>query len=506
MSQSHKKPNTQDSISASSAGFYAGIDRLWLSLASVKLTLVILTALLLLSIPGTLILQLNISNVDPGSQYEYDFWSLGQRLQLFTAYHSYWYVGLMVLLSMNLIACSVERWPQMWRLANAKPVAWAPQTFEQVSKEFIVGWKSQLKPDEALESYQQLLNEKWTTPHVVEKSENGFQLFFQKGRWSRVANYLVHTSLLVIFAGGIISALYGFDGAASIPEGQAIDTFLLFSEGRASGLERPDPKLYPDGSLPLVNERLLGFRLFVPDFNVEFYKEFKNRPQDFVSQLQVMRRDPLTKDYRVLKEGEIRVNSPMSFENFTFYQSSYGRMGRFNVSYRVVDLRDGKKKNQLYASSDIDEVRTFDSLGIGLVPIEVRENVENYGSAIRLLPLKDGKASDEPFWVFANYPNAKTNKDERYQVVLDRVQEQLFTGLQIGYDPGAPLYWLGCFGMLLGTFYALLVTHRKFHLRFDRGHVVLAGSIHRLPSGFENQIKKWAEDFQKNEKRRSLSL
>src|SRR5450432_2489528 len=109
--------------------FWNWVDRTWLQMASVKITLFVFLSLLLLAIPGTVVMQINISNVDPGVQYDYDFWKFGQLTQLFTAYHSFWYVGLVALLAMNLIACSVERWPQMWKLAMAKPVAWAKETF-----------------------------------------------------------------------------------------------------------------------------------------------------------------------------------------------------------------------------------------------------------------------------------------------------------------------------------------------------------------------------------------
>ena len=111
--------------------FWAWIDRTWVRLASVKLTLVVFLALLLLSIPGTVILQYNISNVDPGIQYNYGFWKFGQLFQLFTSYHSFWYVGLIALLAINLIACSEQRWPQMWKLATLKPVPLSREAMER---------------------------------------------------------------------------------------------------------------------------------------------------------------------------------------------------------------------------------------------------------------------------------------------------------------------------------------------------------------------------------------
>ncbi len=485
---------TQSSQGAKNKGMGQWIDKVWLQLASVKLTLFLLVALLLLSIPGTVILQLNISNVDPGSQYSYDFWTLGQKLQLFTAYHSFWYVGLMVLLSMNLIACSVERWPQMWRLANAKPVAWAQATFDQVDSNFKKTWSTNLSKDQALQIFKSRINENKATPVVVQESEDSFQIFFQKGRWSRVANYLVHTSLLVIFAGAIITALYGFEGAASIPEGSAVDTFLLFTEGKASGLKKPDPKNYPVGQVPLVNEKLLGFRLHVEDFDVEFYEQYPSRPRDFVTQLNVIR------GKQTLKSGEIRVNSPMSFENFTFYQASYGRMGQFTVSMRVMPVENGRVGAPLFSTANIGEPQTFEKLGIELVVLQAHENLQNIGQGILVGEIKNGQLKGEPFWVIKKAPEFDLKRGAPYMVVLDNAEEQLFTGLQIGYDPGAPLYWLGCLGMLIGTFYALLVTHRKFQLRYQKGEVVFAGTIHRLPSGFENQVQRWAQMLEDSSK------
>jgi cytochrome c biogenesis protein len=467
------------------------IDKLWLQLASVKLTLVVLVALLLLSIPGTLIMQLNISNVDPGSQYDYDFWSLGQRLQLFTAYHSYWYVGLMVLLSMNLIACSTERWPQMWKMANAKPVAWSPSTFDQAAVEFKREWRSDLPKEVALTGYLNILNDKRISPVVVENGPNTFQIFFQKGRWSRIANYLVHTSLLVIFAGAIITALYGFEGAANIPAGSAVDTFILFSEGRHSQLRTPPEESYPRGQKPLVNEKLLGFRLKAQDFRVEFYEKFPGRPKDFISELNIIRQG------QVLKSGTIRVNSPMTFEQFTFYQASYGRMGQFDISLAVIPVKkDLKPGDALHANTGLNEIMTFDQVGgLKLTALSAFENFRNLGPAVLVAEIKDNELSGKPFFILKNHPQMDINRGAPYVVVLKDLKEQLFTGLQIGYDPGAPLYWFGCLGLLIGTFYALLVTHRKFYLRFHEGKVVFAGTIHRLPTGFESQIQKFMNDF-----------
>ena len=461
--------------------FWSWLDRTWLSLASVKMTLVIFVSLLLLSIPGTVILQFNISNVDPGLQYDYDFWKFGNFFQLFTAYHSFWYVGLMVLLSMNLIACSVERWPQMWKLANAKAVAWAPETFDRQPADWVLRWESSVSKPKALEHALGVLKRYRQKAVLVEDSADSFQVFYQTGRWSRISNYLVHTSLLVVFAGAIISSMYGFEGAANIPSGGAIDTFIVFKEGRASRL----PKVKGG----IANERHLGFRLKADRFDVNFYEDFPGRPKSFLTKLRVLEND------KTLVTKEIRVNDPLEYKNFTFYQASYGRLGDFDLKYQVLSKNDIITQPLIIPSSHLGEVQTLVQYGVSLVPIVAVPNLQNLGPAVQFQEVKNDKATGKPFWVLQDYPEFEYRRESPYVILVDKAEELFFTGLQIGYDPGAPIYWTGCLGMLIGTFYALFVTHKKFFLSFRRGRFQFSGSIHSLPTGFEKTINKWGARF-----------
>lgn len=467
--------------------FWNRIDKIWMALASVKLTIVILTGLLLLSIPGMVIMQYNISNIDPGIQYDYEFWKWGKYLQLFTAYHSFWFVGLMVILSMNLISCSVERWPQMYKLATAKPVYWASSTFEKQPDEWKHTWKTSLNLEQfksqALGYLKKGVIPK--NPVILFEDANSVQIFWHTGRWSRVANYVVHTSLLVIFAGAIVSALYGFEGAANIPSGAAVDTFLIFKEGKASGLER-----VPGG---LANERMLGFRLEAESFKVSFYEDFPGRPKEFVSILNILDRG------RVLASKRIVVNDPMEFGNHTIYQASYGRMGDFDLQLRVIDKKD-PVNNQIYLKSRLGEVRDLKKYGSSLVPVRAHMNVQNLGPGVQFQELKDGKAFGEPFWVLRDYKTVGFQGTQPFGLVLDGIEERYFTGLQIGYDPGAPIYWFGCFFMLLGTFYALFVSHKKYYLNYKAGQVIFTGTTHRMPLGFDTKLQKIARKLQSMEK------
>ena len=457
--------------------FWNWVDRCWLALASVKLTLVVFAALLLLAIPGTIFLQFNISNVDPGIQYEYDFWKFGQFIQLFSAYHSFWYTGLVVILAMNLIACSVERWPQMLKLARAKPVKWSDETFDLQDKSLRYSWTSPLSKTEALTKVQSALKGPWVKPVLLADEADGFQIFWQSGRWSRISNYLVHSSLLIVFLGAIVAAMYGFEGAANIPSGSAVDTFLIFNEGKGSGL-RPAPG-------GLINERLLGFRIEAEQFDVNFYEDFPGRPKEFISKLNII------EDGKIVKSKTIRVNDPLEHRNFVLYQASYGRLGDFDLRFRVVNKSDTQEP-QLYVRSKLGELRDLAKYQVNIVPLRASLDVQNLGPGVLFQEVVNGQAAGEPFWALKEHPNFDLQRraSSKYGVVVDDVKELFYTGLQIGYDPGAPIYWFGCAGMLLGTFYALFVTHRKYYLKFQNGRFLLAGTVNRLPMGFEAKLKK----------------
>jgi cytochrome c biogenesis protein len=461
------------------------VDKAWDALASVKLTIFILVALLLLAIPGTVVLQYNISNVDPGVQYSYDFWSLGDSIQLFTSYHSFWYTGLIALMSINLIACSVNRWPQMLRLAVAKPVLWARETFLLQPSDTLHDWKTPLSAEEAktrlIESVRRptwLRPFGWGKPVLLEDAPGRFQLFWQTGRWTRIANYLVHTSLLVIFTGAIVSALYGFEGAVNLPTGQAVDTFIVFKEGKFSGLQSVDGGL--------INERLLGFRLRAEDFRVKFYPDFPGRPSDFISRLSIERQG------QKFMEKTIVVNDPMEFEGMAIYQSSYGPMNDYRLQLRVID-KARPIEGQSFVKTKLGEVQDLPSHKARFVAVQALMDVQGFGPGVQFQILEGETPRGKPFWVLKDHQNFDfRNRSEPWGIVIDELDELYFTGLQVGYDPGAPIYWLGCLGMLLGTFYALFITHKKYYAQYENGRLTFTATIHRLPFGFEKAVARHA--------------
>jgi cytochrome c biogenesis protein len=86
----------------------------WNFFCSLKLTISTLILLALTSIIGTVIQQNR-----PAAEYVQEYGEATFRfltaLQLTDMYHSWWFLGLLVMFCLNLIACSINRLPRVWK-------------------------------------------------------------------------------------------------------------------------------------------------------------------------------------------------------------------------------------------------------------------------------------------------------------------------------------------------------------------------------------------------------
>jgi cytochrome c biogenesis protein ResB len=167
-------------------------------------------------------------------------------------------------------------------------------------------------------------------------------------------------------------------------------------------------------------------------------------------------------------------------------------MGDYKVRFRVLDRKDPLNR-QASLSARLGEPQEAD--GVKLVALQAADNLQSLGPGVLFQEVKGERPVGEAFWVLQRFPQFDFRRESPYAVVVDDVREVFFTGLQIGHDPGAPIYWLGCLGMLIGTFYALFVQHKKYYLRYERGQIDFTATIHRLPMGFEKGVARWADLF-----------
>jgi len=274
----------------------------WDLFRSVRLTVVVLTALAVLAIAGTVIPQ----GAAPQS-YELLYGRTGALLVrvagLNDAYHSTWFLLLLDVLFLNLVACTWDRLPAVLRRYRRPGLArlQAPGTV-QVTLPRPPGEAAAVR-----DTLGQRLGASWTSPERWAEGETA-GLGAVRARHGHLAFPLTHVSLLLILLGGLVSGLFAVEGELRLAAGESTDRFRM----RQGGLLRA--------------ERPLGFELECEDVQVVRDPD-SGRPLQYTSDL-VARRDG-----QELARQTISVNTPFDFGGWTFYQSSYdeapaGMMGR----------------------------------------------------------------------------------------------------------------------------------------------------------------------------------
>jgi cytochrome c biogenesis protein len=284
--------------------------QLWDFFCSLKLTLFLLIGLALTSIIGTVVQQ--------GPQREYLATLSETKIRLYSAlgffdmYHSWWFILLLYLLTLNLICCSIKRLPRVWKIVF-EPVFVMDERFEKsltsVKELKLKGSKAELK--ERLSSF---LKAEFAEPTLTEQ-DGSFHLFAQKNRLCRLGVYVVHFSIIIIFIGALLGSFFGYKAYVNIPEGGNVTQV----QGRTGK--------------PID----LGFAVRCEKFSVAFYDT--GAPKEFRSVLTVLENGQPVKGFQNVP---IIVNDPLTYKGITFYQSSYGQSDEGALYHISVTDRKGR--------------------------------------------------------------------------------------------------------------------------------------------------------------------
>lgn len=427
---------------------------LWNFFASVRLALFLLCLLACTSVIGTVIPQ----NQTP-QWYVGEYGDMAAHLlnvlDILDMYSSWWFLGLLGLLCANLIICSFDRFPGVWKQITADGLDISTERLARMKR------KKEWQTTEALESVVQKLSvalqeSGWKSGS--RNSEMGTMLFAQKGAYSRTGVFLVHLSVLVIFVGAIIGELYGFKGSVMIPETRQIDKISSFNGGKAIEL---------------------GFTVRCDAFAIEFYPT--GMIKDYRSELTVL------ENGKELFRTPIEVNSPLVYRGITFYQSSYEGFNNFLVK---VSRKDDGKGGTFVLPFQEEGKWAEEGLRFGVI------NAELAGESVLRMKIwfSDDHGAPSQFWM----RNGESVTVERENGTYLLTAKQMYaTGLQVCKDPGVWVVYSGCALMLLGLMTAFFLSHRRIWLccqkRADGTAILLAGSVNKNRMGFDKVFNELAE-------------
>ena len=164
---------------------------------SLKLTIVLLILLAIVSIIGTVITQ-NATMEEYVQRYGVSLYEVFDFFSLFDMYHSWWFSAILLLLVVNLIACSTQRLPGVWRQIFHGPDSEGlsdPMLKILPYVEKIRNPRSDHSQSEGM--MRSNLKTWFGDPERIE-TDSSITLFSEKGKFSRLGVYLAHLSIIII--------------------------------------------------------------------------------------------------------------------------------------------------------------------------------------------------------------------------------------------------------------------------------------------------------------------
>ncbi len=455
------------------------VDRVWDFLASVKLAIVIFAFIALSSIIGTVLEQkgdpdqnLEILRRLFGESLAPTLYSVSEKLGFFDMYHSWWFTGLLILLSANLVICSIDRLPRIWKLVTEPILPLPPEKLRNfpIKREFTLKGE----PEAVKASLVAHLEKAGFHADEV-KDASGYSLTAQRGKYSRLGVFVTHFSILVILIGAVVGIRFGFKAFLNLPEG-AIASSAFSGNGR---------------------EVPLGFEIRCDNFQVDFYGK-TDMPKEYRSWLTIL------KDGSEVLRKSIAVNDPLSYDGITFYQSSYGivpgSLGRGIFVFNAVSKDGGNVpvNARLGDSFSIPGTRTT----VKIVDFSPALKFDEHGHAVTyanqmnnpaaLLQFSDGTTTFSG-WVLKRHPETWQLSDGSRVEFLDYWGVE-FTGLQVRRDPGVWIVYLGCIAMSSGLVIAFFSSHRRLWVRLvgerNGTRVVVGATTNKNRAAFERKIDK----------------
>lgn len=437
----------------------------WDFLISVKLAIWIIILLAVTSILGTVIEQ-----NQPVEKYRqvYEDWAynLMDRINLFDMYHSWWFLLLLCLFTLNLACCTIDRLPRVIRTVR-KPKLTLDDATEKASS-LTERWKSRGGIPHCAENYKAALARAFTSPRVTE-ADGVVHLCAEKGVYSRFGAYATHAGIVIVFVGAIIGNVFGFKSYVNIPEGK-----------EASHLDARGGKQHIDLPFAVRNNR----------FWLETYPS--GQPKKYASDLSVM------ENGREVLRKTITVNDPLVYKGVWFYQSSYGQEGGATAQV-AVRRQDGTPAGNLSLGPN-EPVRIE---GYGVVRgVSYEQDFQGQGPALQVVVEKPGQPASD-LWILQGRPDLDRGRNDSLVFSFGGLTSKMYTGLQVAKDPGVNVVWLGCLLLTAGMMGSFFVSHRRIWIRLAEGphgkvEVTVAGSANRNRPAFEKTFASILAEIRKD--------
>lgn len=422
---------------------------IWKLLHSMKFGIILLIIIGISSIAGTLIPQDNIIGFYE-STYSPMVFKIIKTFSLHKVYSSWWFIVMILTLSMNLTFCSVKRLPKIIKQIKRK------SSIEELRKSNSV-FKRQVS--EEIDIHKIFEKSKFKNIEVIENLDG--QVYFSKKNFiGYIGSWITHLALLIIILAYVYGKLAGFE------------SFVYGVPGSIQEIEGTD------------------YFVEIKDFDIEFRED--HTVEQYISDIKVTK-----KDGTYSEEGDVRVNHPFRGEKINIYQNGTG------WALDVHLKKDGKDFNSktLYQS----EVFVEDNKNIALQFVKFYPDFYGSDGHFHTLSpyLNNPKLLYSIFYEGNRVAmNVASMGDEivweEYSFKIDN--PQMFTLLQIGQDPGMGLAAFGGILLLLGIILAFYMQPKELMVfRYNDGRTSIWANSPKNQEIFSGEIHIILEGILKEE-------
>ncbi len=414
--------------------------RIYQSIHSMKFGMVLLLIIGVLSIIGTILPQDR-----PLSFYEEEynafFYGVIEIFQLNRVYTSWWFIAMILILSLNLILCSIIRLPKLLKSLKNEPK------------------HPDQKNDKVLMVFNDTANENpkeifkicgFKSPKKLSAAE-GELYYGKKNTIGHLGSWFTHIGLLIIFISYLFGQIAGYE------------TFFYGVPGVQGRI----------GDTP--------YELAIEDFTIDYRED--HSIEQYTSRLRVYHHDENT----LVKEGVSKVNDPMRVDGFSIYQNGTGWALDLNLYKEEESLRElTLYEGEIHVDDDQRIAIQFYSF--------YPDYIHHQGMPATKTPFPENPHMlyvlfYEGFRVDMNV--AGMGEEIVYGEYSFNVEApRQFTYLQIVRDPGIPGAFAGGVMLILGVFLAFYIHPKTLFLRKIPGEMHLFAKAPRGEKLFHNELKK----------------
>jgi cytochrome c biogenesis protein len=436
-------------------------DASWRTLTNVRFAITQITALVLAGLVGSLVRQVPSSTLRNPVAYAAEIadmhvrwdgiapfgWHIGpgmvdlfDRLGFFRIFSAPWFVFLLILLTISIVCCTLNRLPRIWRdvrrIAVVQPIVF----FDRGLPNRVALSRMGLAPEDLV----RLLRSRHYRVRRVDADASGPGTVYLNGdrnQYMKLATLLTHLGLILFLIGGAVTVSFGYETVLFVANGQTAPV-------QAVGTPH---------------------NLLVKNISFQAPQRPNGSFEDFSTDLAVYQ------DGQQIARKTIRVNDPLEVAGFVFHQNTFGPS---------IDMRILSSAGQLVWSGPVlltgallSRPQGFlvvpgSDLGLLIVLDKRADGISELALEGLGPPAADGSAAVR-FAVPLTLGEA-TNMRETwgYTVVWDRADA--WTGMVVKRDPGQGFIWVAFIALISGLILTFYFPRRRVWIRLTDNQLNVA--------------------------------